>query len=68
MHMDPVHPQLAWHFIPLGCSQPYSNGAAWARRQSALDLWLLVVLEALDVNALLFNRLGRTLECLLVLW
>jgi signal transduction histidine kinase len=54
---DPVHPQLAWHFIPLVVLSLIAMALLWVRRQSALDLWLLVVLEAWMLNALLFNRL-----------
>ncbi len=54
---DRVHPRLSWHFLPI----VFFNGAAmmllWSRRQTALDLWLLVVLEAWMLNALLFNKL-----------
>jgi signal transduction histidine kinase len=54
---DPVHPQLAWHFIPLVVLSLLAMALLWSRRQSSLDLWLLVVLEAWMLNALLFNRL-----------
>jgi signal transduction histidine kinase len=54
---DPVHPQLAWHFIPLVLVSLIAMALLGSGRQSALDLWLLVVLEAWMLNALLFNRL-----------
>jgi signal transduction histidine kinase len=54
---DPVHPQLAWHFIPLVVLSLLAMALLWSRRQSSLDLWLLVVLEAWMLNAFLFNRL-----------
>src|SRR5215471_176953 len=54
---DPVHPQLAWHFLPLVAISMIAMALLWLRRQSSLDLWLLVVLEAWMLNALLFNRL-----------
>jgi signal transduction histidine kinase len=54
---DPVHPQLAWHFLPLVVLSIMAMALLWSRRRSALDLWLLVVLEAWMLNALMFNRL-----------
>jgi hypothetical protein len=49
---DPVHPQLAWHFLPLVVLSIIAMGLLWSRRQSSLDLWILVVLEAWMLNAL----------------
>jgi signal transduction histidine kinase len=54
---DPVHPGLAWHFVPLVLLSAGAMALLWSRRQSALDLWLLVVLEAWMLNAFLFNKL-----------
>jgi signal transduction histidine kinase len=54
---DPVHPQLAWHFLPLVLLSITAMALLWSRRQSVLDLWLLVMLEAWMLNALMFNRL-----------
>jgi signal transduction histidine kinase len=54
---DPVHPQLAWHFLPLVVFNIIAMALLWSRRQSSLDLWILVVLEAWMLNALLFNKL-----------
>jgi signal transduction histidine kinase len=53
---DPVHPQLSWHFLPLIVSSLIAMALLWSRRQSSLDLWLLVVLEAWMLNALMFNK------------
>jgi signal transduction histidine kinase len=52
---DPVHPKLAWHFLPLVALSLAAIALLWSRRQSSLDLWLLVVLEAWMLNSLLFN-------------
>jgi signal transduction histidine kinase len=54
---DPVHPQLAWHFVPLVVLSIIAMLLLWLRRHSLLDLWLLVVLEAWMLNALMFNKL-----------
>jgi signal transduction histidine kinase len=54
---DPVHPQLAWHFLPLVVLNIIAMVVLWSRRHSSLDLWLLVLLEAWMLNALLFNKL-----------
>jgi signal transduction histidine kinase len=54
---DPVHPQLAWHFLPLVVLNIVAMAVLWSRRHSSLDLWLLVLLEAWMLNAFLFNRL-----------
>jgi signal transduction histidine kinase len=54
---DPVNPRLAWHFLPLVVLDIVAIALLWSRRRSSLDLWLLVVLEAWMLNALLFNRL-----------
>jgi signal transduction histidine kinase len=54
---DPVHPQLAWHFLPLVVLNVTAMVVLWSRRDSSLDLWLLILLEAWMLNALLFNRL-----------
>jgi signal transduction histidine kinase len=54
---DLTHPQLAWHFLPLVALNVTAIALTWRRRQSALDLWLLVVLEAWMLNAFLFNKL-----------
>jgi signal transduction histidine kinase len=53
---DPVHPQLTWHFLPLIVLSLIAMALLWSRRQSSLDLWLLVVLEAWMLNALMFNK------------
>jgi len=53
---DPIRPGLAWHFLPLVVLNAAAIALLWSRRQSALDLWLLVVLEAWLLNALLFNK------------
>jgi signal transduction histidine kinase len=54
---DRVHPHLAWHFLPLVILSGAAMVLLWLRRQAALDLWLLVVLEAWMLNAFLFNKL-----------
>jgi signal transduction histidine kinase len=54
---DPIRPGLAWHFLPLVVLSGTAIVLLWSRRQSALDLWLLVVLEAWLLNALMFNTL-----------
>jgi signal transduction histidine kinase len=54
---DRVHPQLAWHFLPIVILSSTAMVLLWSRRQAALDLWLLVVLEAWMLNAFLFNNL-----------
>jgi signal transduction histidine kinase len=54
---DRVHPQLAWHFLPIVILSSIAMALLWSRRQTALDLWLLVVLEAWMLNAFLFNKL-----------
>jgi signal transduction histidine kinase len=54
---DPIRPGIAWHFLPLVLLSAGAMALLWSRRQSALDLWLLVVLEAWMLNALLFNKL-----------
>jgi len=54
---DRVHPHLAWHFLPLVILSSGAIVLLWLRRQTALDLWLLVVLEAWMLNAFLFNKL-----------
>jgi signal transduction histidine kinase len=54
---DPIRPGLAWHFVPLVLLSAIAMAVLWSRRQSALDLWLLVVLEAWMLNALMFNHL-----------
>jgi signal transduction histidine kinase len=54
---DRVHPQLAWHFLPLVILSGAAMLLLWSRRRAALDLWLLVVLEAWMLNAFLFNKL-----------
>jgi signal transduction histidine kinase len=54
---DRVHPQLAWHFLPIVILSSIAMMLLWSRRRAALDLWLLVVLEAWMLNALLFNKL-----------
>jgi signal transduction histidine kinase len=54
---DPVRPSLAWHFIPIVVLSGTAIALLWSRRQTALDLWLLVVLEAWMLNALMFNTL-----------
>jgi signal transduction histidine kinase len=54
---DPVHPRLSWHFLPLVALNMTAMVVLWSRRQSSLDLWLLVLLEAWMLNALLFNSL-----------
>ncbi len=54
---DRVHPQLAWHFLPIVILSSMAMVLLWSRRQTALDLWLLVVLEAWMLNAFLFNKL-----------
>jgi signal transduction histidine kinase len=54
---DTVRPRLAWHFLPLVALDIVAIALLWWRRQSSLDLWLLVLLESWMLNALLFNRL-----------
>jgi signal transduction histidine kinase len=54
---DGVRPQLSWHFLPLVALNLTAIALLWRRRESALDLWLLVVLEAWMLNAFLFNKL-----------
>jgi signal transduction histidine kinase len=54
---DPIRPSLGWHFVPLVVLSAIAVAVLWSRRQSALDLWLLVVLEAWMLNALMFNHL-----------
>jgi signal transduction histidine kinase len=55
---DGVHPRLTWHFLPIVIVSGTAMALLWwSRRQAALDLWLLVVLEAWMLNALLFNKL-----------
>jgi signal transduction histidine kinase len=54
---DRVHPQLAWHFLPIVILSGIAMMLLWSRRHAALDLWLLVVLEAWMLNAFLFNKL-----------
>ena len=54
---DPVRPGLAWHFVPIVVLSAAAMALLWSRRQTALDLWLLVVLEAWMLNALMFNTL-----------
>jgi signal transduction histidine kinase len=54
---DRIHPRLAWHFIPIVVLSSTAMVLLWSRRQVALDLWLLIVLEAWMLNALLFNKL-----------
>lgn len=54
---DEVQPQLAWHFLPIIVLSITAMALLWRRRQSSLDLWLLVMLEAWMLNALLFNKL-----------
>src|SRR5262249_15260376 len=54
---DPVNPQLAWHFLPIVVLSIVAMALLWSHRHSLLDLWLLVVLEAWMLNALMFNRL-----------
>jgi signal transduction histidine kinase len=53
---DPIHPRLAWHFLPLVALNVIAMALLWSRRSTALDLWLLVVLEAWLLNAFLFNK------------
>lgn len=53
---DRVHPRLAWHFAPIVILSGVAMVLLWSRRQAALDLWLLVVLEAWMLNAFLFNK------------
>jgi signal transduction histidine kinase len=57
MSDDKVHPVLAWHFVPLVIFDGLAMALLWSRRYSSLDLWLMVVLEAWMLNALLFNKL-----------
>jgi signal transduction histidine kinase len=54
---DPVRPRLAWHFLPIVALSAVAMALLWRRRYSSLDLWLLVVLEAWMLNALMFNKL-----------
>jgi signal transduction histidine kinase len=54
---DGVHPQLAWHFLPIVILSGIAMSLLWSRRHAAIDLWLLVVLEAWMLNAFLFNKL-----------
>jgi signal transduction histidine kinase len=54
---DAVHPELTWHFLPLVALNIIAMALLWSRRNSSLDLCLLVVLEAWMLNALMFNRL-----------
>lgn len=55
--VDPIRPGLAWHFLPIVFLSATAMTLLWPRRQTALDLWLLVVLEAWMLNALMFNTL-----------
>jgi signal transduction histidine kinase len=55
--LDPVRPQLAWHFLPIVALSLIAMAVLWRRRETALDLWLLIVLEAWMLNALMFNKL-----------
>jgi signal transduction histidine kinase len=54
---DSVRPQLAWHFLPIVVLAVIAMALLWSRRHSSLDLWLLVMLEAWTLNALMFNKL-----------
>jgi signal transduction histidine kinase len=54
---DRVHPEIAWHFLPIVTLSGIAMALLWSRRRAALDLWLLVVLEAWMLNAFLFNKL-----------
>jgi len=54
---DTVQPRLAWHFLPIVVLSAIAMVLLWRRRRTMLDLWLLVVLEAWMLNALLFNKL-----------
>src|SRR5215471_8568742 len=54
---DPIRPRLAWHFLPLIVLSIVAMALLWRRRQATLDLWLLVMLEAWMLNALMFNKL-----------
>jgi signal transduction histidine kinase len=54
---DPIQPRLAWHFLPIVVLSAIAMALLWSRRRTMLDLWLLVVLEAWMLNALLFNKL-----------
>src|SRR5262249_36211389 len=54
---DAIHPRLAWHFLPIVALSIVAMALLWSRRDASLDLWLLVVLEAWMLNALMFNKL-----------
>jgi signal transduction histidine kinase len=53
---DAIHPQLNWHFVPIVVLSGVAMALLWRWRNASLDLWLLVMLEAWMLNALMFNR------------
>src|SRR5262249_51572873 len=53
---DAIRPQLNWHFLPIVVLSGIAMALLWRRRNASLDLWLLVMLEAWMLNALMFNR------------